>query len=435
MSYLRFFSVLTDALVAFAVGGGYITLFFIMILEGVPLLGVLIPGHVAIIAAGFIAATGVFNIWVVIGVGVVGAMIGDYVSFSIGRRYGLSLVQRFRGRFFIRQSHIDKATRLVESHTGKALVIGRFNPVTRGIMPFLVGAGGGAPRAFWLFNAIGAILWVVCSVVLGYLLGLGYHSAAGTFGKLIVVATVAAVLIIWGYRFVNVRFHIFRRYELFALSLNVLSLYVLAKMVQDAFAAPSFMAGFDVWASSLVVDPGSGAPIVATALAYLAYGVSTVGSTAVVSVLTVLGGILLAYLRKWRSAAILLLSVGSTAFLVGWMKDFFMRSRPDSFVLPGLTGLASDPSFPSGHAAFASAFFLIMAYLLAPQLRTWVRRELFVTFCVIAAIAVGLSRIILNVHWASDVIAGWALGIFCATASILFVRYLGELFMGKQELV
>jgi membrane-associated phospholipid phosphatase len=46
-------------------------------------------------------------------------------------------------------------------------------------------------------------------------------------------------------------------------------------------------------------------------------------------------------------------------------------------------------------------------------------------------ILIGLSRLILNVHWASDIIAGWSLGIFCATASILLVRYVGTLFTGK----
>ena len=61
MPYLGFFSALSDTLVAIAVGGGYTTLFLVTLLEGVPLIGVLIPGHVAIIAAGFVASTGVFN--------------------------------------------------------------------------------------------------------------------------------------------------------------------------------------------------------------------------------------------------------------------------------------------------------------------------------------------------------------------------------------
>ena len=427
MSYLRFFSAFSDTLVAFAVGGGYVTLFLITALEGIPLLGVLIPGHVVIIAAGFIAATGIFNIWVVMAVAIVGAVIGDFLSFSIGRRYGMPLIQRFRSVFFIRQSHIDKASRLVESHTGKALIIGRFNPVTRGIMPFLVGAGGVTPRSFWPFNIIGAFLWVVCSVFLGYILGLGYHAAAGMFGKMIVVAVIASVLIIWGYRFVNARFHIFRRYELFALGLNVLSLCALARIIQDAFSSRSFMAGFDLWANgrSALLAASPNGPFWAA----VASSVSSIGGLVTVTVLTVAVGIFLAFRRKWRSAAVLLLSVGSAALSVGWMKSFFMIVRPANSLIPAL---AADPSFPSAHAAFAAAFAIAVVYLAAPHIRSWVARESFMTLCVLGAIAVGLSRIVLNAHWASDVIAGWALGVFCATGSILLVRYIGELVMGKR---
>ena len=427
MSYLRFFSAFSDALVALAVGGGYVTLFLITALEGLPLLGVLIPGHVVIIAAGFIAATGIFNVWIVIPIAVIGAVIGDFLSFTIGRRYGMPLIQRFRSVLFIRQTHIDKAARLIESHTGKALIFGRFNPVTRGIMPFMVGAGGVASRSFWPFNILGAVLWVVSSVILGYLLGLGYHAAAGTFGKMIVVAVIASLLIIWGYRFVNARFHIFRRYELFALGLNVLSLYALARMIQDAFSSRSFMAGFDLWVNGLSASL-SAAPA-GPALAAAASAVSAVGGTVSLSVIAVLLGVFLALRKKWRSAGILLLSIGSTAFAVSWMKSFFMIVRPANSLVP-IIGV--DPSFPSGHAAFAAAFAIAVVYLFAPRIRSWVKRELFMTACVLVAIAVGLSRIVLNVHWASDVIAGWALGVFCATGSILLVRYVGELIMGKR---
>jgi undecaprenyl-diphosphatase len=442
MPYLRFFSALSDALVAFAVGGGYVTLFLVTVLEGLPLLGVLIPGHVAIIAAGFIAATGIFNIWVVMAVAIVGAVIGDFLSFTIGRRYGMPLIQRFRSVFFIRQSHIDKASRLVESHTGKSLIIGRFNPLTRGIMPFMVGAGGVAPRSFWPFNILGAVLWVVSSVLLGYILGLGYHSAAGMFGKMIVVAVIVSLLIIWGYRFVNARFHIFRRYELFALGLNVLSLYILARMIQDVFVAHSVMdcaiAGtnavslvcFDIRVNAISAGLASG--IHGQSLIAAASWASSVGGLTTVSVLTVIGGLYLALRKRWRSVAILLLSVGSTAIMVGWMKDIVGRLRPENMYAPLWASLGNDPSFPSAHAAFAAAFLTAIAYLFAPHIRSWVRRELFMTACVIAAIAIGLSRIVLNAHWASDVIAGWAHGVFCATGSILLVRYIGELIMGKR---
>jgi undecaprenyl-diphosphatase len=80
----------------------------------------------------------------------------------------------------------------------------------------------------------------------------------------------------------------------------------------------------------------------------------------------------------------------------------------------------------------AAAFFIILAYLLAPKIHSWIKRELMIVICVLVVIAIGLSRIILNVHWFSDVIGGWSLGIFFATASILLVRYVGVLVIKKE---
>ena len=428
MPYLHFFSGLTDTLVYIALGGGYATLFVATFLEGVPLLGIIIPGHVAIIAAGFLAAAGVLDIWIVMAVTLVGAIAGDFMSFYLGRRYGWPLIERLRPYFFLRDEHIEKAKRLLEAHTGKSLLIGRFNPITRGIMPFLVGASDTPASSFWGFNCLGAFLWVVSSVALGYVLGLGYHAASGIFGRLIVVAVIAGGLIIWGYRYVNARFHVFKVYEAFALILNLLSLFVLARMIQDAFAAQSFMAGFDIWVNGISAAIAAGSH--GTAVSTVAGWVSAIGGLATVSTLTVLGGIALVAQKRWRSATILLFSVGATAFLVGWMKDFFLRARPLDSLVPSL---ATDPSFPSAHAAFAAAFFVATIYLLAPRVRSWVWRESFVALCVIATILIGISRIALNVHWATDVIAGWSLGIFCATGSILLVKYLGELVVGEPE--
>jgi hypothetical protein len=207
--------------------------------------------------------------------------------------------------------HIAKARSLLDRHTGKAMVIGRFTPATRALMPFLVGAGETSAGKFWLFNIVGGISWAVSSILIGYAFGSGYHAAAGYFGKLVVVAVIAALIIVWGYRFMNMRFHIFKRYELFALGLNLISLFVLARMIQDAFSAQSFMAGFDVWVSSHIVDPITHAVLLPGWLVVLGYWVTTIGSTGVMIGLGVLSTLWLALKKRWRSAAIMILSIGT----------------------------------------------------------------------------------------------------------------------------
>jgi 2,3-bisphosphoglycerate-dependent phosphoglycerate mutase len=418
------FSYFTDNIAGWIAAGGYTLLFLTVFLEAIPLLGTAVPGHVAVFMAGFLAKVGILNLWWVIAIAVVAAILGDFLGFYLGRRYGLSLIDRLKPYFFLTDDHLAKAQGLLAKHTGKAMIIGRMNPVTRALMPFLVGTGGTSIGKFWLFNILGGVIWAGGSILIGYALGFGYHAAAGYFGRAIVITVVAAVIIIWGYRFANLRFHVFRRYELFVLILNVLSLWALASMIRNALATVPKI-DFDLWVYAFMSSH------VGSFLGTTANIVTTIGGTAVTGGLAIVTGLFFAFRKKWRSAAIMIMSIGSTGILVSFMKDFFMVTRP----LHGLVYIdPTDWSFPSGHAALAAAFFFVIAYLFAPKIKNWVARESFIVFCILAIIAIGLSRLILNVHWASDVIAGWSLGIFCATASILLVRYVGALLVKKSAI-
>lgn len=423
MPYSHIFLALATNINYLIVKGGYIVIFFSSILEGVPLVGMLIPGHVIILSAGFVAKLGLLNIWFVIILSSLGAVIGDYLGFYFGRRYGMRFIDKLRPYFFIKDSHIEKAKSLLDKHTGKALIIGRFSPITRALMPFMVGCSQAPARRFWLFNIIGGVLWVTSSVLIGYIFGLGYHAIAGFVGRLVLIAIITSIVIIWGYRFVNERFHIFRRYELFVLSLNILSFFALLKTIEDTWAKESFMANFDVWVNTFMAENIS--PIIAN----IADIITNVGGTAVMIVLSIILGIVFLYKRRWRSGAIFILSICTTGFFVGLMKELFMRVRPEN----ALHIIVNDPSFPSGHAAMAASFFVAFAYIMAPKIHSRIRRELFIALCVLLVVIIGLTRLILNVHWFSDVLAGWSLGVFVTTGTILLIRYLWVLIRGHQN--
>jgi undecaprenyl-diphosphatase len=421
MAYTHIFSAFTSHIETIITTGGYPFLFLAVILEGIPLIGTLVPGHVAIIAGGFLARVGILNIWWVLGLAITAAILGDFIGFSLGRKYGMSLIDRLKKYFFIKDSYIESVNALLSKHTAKSMIIGRFTPLTRALMPFIVGTSETPIHKFWIFNIIGAVGWIGSSVMLGYVFGIGYHAVSAYFGKAVLAAIIIAALIIWGYRFVNVRFHIFRRYELFALGLNLIALYTLARTIQDAWAASSFMANFDVWVNVYM------ATHVTSLMATVASWISMFADIGPMTGIGVVVAVGFALQKRWRSTAIMLLSLGSTAFLVGFMKELFLRARPDNALQ-----LLTDHSFPSGHAAIAAAFFTIIGYLATVRIKNWKKREIIVVACVIGAILIGLSRIVLNVHWASDVIAGWALGVFLATGSILLVRYVSMFFMRRN---
>ena len=418
---LQYFSALSDNISNIIAVGGYPVIFLSVILEGIPLIGTIVPGHVAIIAGGFFAHSGELNIWVVTIVCLVAAVSGDLFGFYIGRKYGISFIDRFKKYLFIRDEHIERVQNLLNKHTGKAMIIGRLSPMTRALMPFFVGTGQTSIGKFWIFNIIGAVIWVGASIVLGYGFGFGFSAAASYFGRAVVIAVIAGALIIWGYRFVNVRFHIFRRYELFALIINVLSLFILALTIRDALSATSFLANFDVWVNGFM---NSNVGTVAISVSEFIGAIASVGIPVIAGIAI---GFAFIFNKRWRSAVIMLLAVLSSFSMFSFMKEFFLRPRPDNALQ-----LLTDPSFPSGHATMAAAFLFVCAYLFAPKIKHWIYRELFIVICALLAIGVGVSRLILNVHWASDVIAGWSFGLFCATASIILVRYASELARGGK---
>ncbi len=430
MGYSHYISDLTKLVETIAVVGGYPFLFLTVLLEGVPLLGTIVPGHVSIIVAGFLIRVGVFNVWITCALAIIAAVSGDYIGFYLGRKYGLSLIDRVKPYFFITDEHIAKVQKLLGKHTGKAMILGRLSPVTRSLMPFIVGASHtdnhadehadkkakkSEEKRFWTFNIIGGSIWAIGSIILGYAFGAGYQMANVFTGKTILIVIGAALIIAWGYRFVNVRFHAFKRYELFILILNILSLWGLAQTVRDTLSLHSQLANFDLSINIFMAEH------VTPLMASIATWISDGG----VFLMFVIGVITLAFLlrkKKWRSVSLLVLSLSSSAIMMTFLKEFFMRTRPEN-ALQVLT----DPSFPSGHATMAATFFLVVMYLLVPRIHSWIKRESFIVLCVLCVIAIGLSRVVLNVHWSSDVIAGWSLGIFCTSASILLVRYVGGL--------
>jgi membrane-associated phospholipid phosphatase len=150
--------------------------------------------------------------------------------------------------------------------------------------------------------------------------------------------------------------------------------------------------------------------------------VSTVGGF--VSLLGL--GITLALWLWWRRchlaiaiAPVLSLLLAGLASVVA--KAAFGRVRPPiSFHEVHVTS----PAFPSGHATDAAGFFLAAAFVLALSVAHRRRTQLLlIGIAVLLAGLVGLSRLVLAVHWLSDVVAGWALGTTIAISVVVVAWY------------
>ena len=141
-------------------------------------------------------------------------------------------------------------------------------------------------------------------------------------------------------------------------------------------------------------------------LAEAARWLTELGGFMVLLPVTAAGATWLLVRREWMSAALLVGVTLSGRLLVSLQKDWTARVRPDA---QGHLVPVESLAFPSGHAANATMVLLCLALLL-PTDERW--RGVAVWAAVWLALAIGLTRVMLGVHWPSDVIGGWAFGLF-----------------------
>lgn len=143
------------------------------------------------------------------------------------------------------------------------------------------------------------------------------------------------------------------------------------------------------------------------ALADSARLLTMLGDGRVVTIFAGFGALALISLRKPWPAFVLLVGTALGKALTELQKYEFNRLRPAEN--PHLV-LVHNLSFPSGHSANSMMTYVALALLLAPP----EHRRVWLGFAVVLAILVGLSRVMLGVHWPSDVIGGWSYGLFWA---------------------
>ena len=112
--------------------------------------------------------------------------------------------------------------------------------------------------------------------------------------------------------------------------------------------------------------------------------------------------------------------IGAT-FSGEYLKTFIQRARPDT--LPGLQPILNSYSYPSGHSNGSMVFYGFLGILLYVHASTKIRKMLAISIPGIMIFLVGLSRLILNYHFASDVIGGYLLGAFWVTFSLAIPLY------------
>jgi undecaprenyl-diphosphatase len=196
------------------------------------------------------------------------------------------------------------------------------------------------------------------------------------------------------------------------------ALIVTAAAAAAVFVTLAVMVGIDPepsafdLAAARVAEDVRAAPLTAAMKVF-----STVGSSPAIAIqIAVIGGLILLVGRDPRPGLWLLAAFAGAWFLSNGFKAILDRPRPED----GLVA-ADGAAFPSGHATQGAAYFVMLAVVLLGVLpRPW--RGVAAAVAVALGVLSGLSRIYLGVHWITDVIGGFALGLAWLCTLLLVAR-------------
>ncbi|MBC2365491.1 DedA family protein [Listeria booriae] len=151
----------------------YVIIFLIVFIETGLVIFPFLPGDSLLFAAGALAVLpgSDLNIFILLIVLWVAAVLGDTVNYHIGKKIGTSIPQESWLGKVINQEKMDKAEAFFNKHGGKTIFIARFMPFIRTFAPFVAGASRMNYRYFLNYNVLGATVWVLLCTLAGYFFG------------------------------------------------------------------------------------------------------------------------------------------------------------------------------------------------------------------------------------------------------------------------
>lgn len=133
--------------------------------------------------------------------------------------------------------------------------------------------------------------------------------------------------------------------------------------------------------------------------------------------------------NKWAAISVFVIA-STSVILMSALKSLIRRHRPDHQLVEGITNF----SFPSGHSFMSIAFYGLFIYWAALFIKNKKAKAALIIFMIIIILLIGVSRVYLRVHFATDVIAGWSIGTCWLLVSLQVVNVFYErVFMLKNK--
>lgn len=148
----------------------YGLLFFVIFMETGFVVTPFLPGDSLLFAAGTFASPVMgeaLNIYALVGLLTVAAILGDTVNYWIGHYLG----ERAYNSRWVKKEYLDRTHAFFERHGGKTIFLARFVPIIRTFAPFVAGVGKMSYGYFFSYNVFGGLTWVPLFTLAGYFFG------------------------------------------------------------------------------------------------------------------------------------------------------------------------------------------------------------------------------------------------------------------------
>lgn len=414
----------------------YLGIFLVSAGESLALVGLFLPGVAIMFGIGALVAAGALELWPTLAAAAGGAVLGDGLSFWIGRHFHQHL--RVMWPFSRYPALMNRGVDFFYKHGGKSVVLARFLGPVRPILPTVAGMLDMPPRKFFAVNVISALLWAPAYTLPGVVFGASLGLASQVAGRLAVVVLILVALVWFTAWLVGVVFRYLQPRAGFLLSrtLDWSGTHPLLQPLAAALLDPThpearglaglvavlalasllttwllsgWLAGLDRFLFEALSALRN--PIADQAMLFI----TSLGDSSLLFTVLAVGCAWL-LLRGRRNAALHWLGmVTATALVTYLLKLVIAAPRP----MPLYEGL-SVYSFPSTHTTLSIAVYGFLAVLIAREL-TPMRRWAPYLGAALLVIPIAFSRLYFGAHWLSDVLGGLALGL--VTLALFGIAY------------
>jgi len=422
----------------------YAAVFLFAFFESLPLLGLFVPGSTLIVGASILVPSGALSLAPLLVAAITGSVAGDTASFAVGRYYGRDLLSL--GPLARRSELIGRARGFLDRHGGKGILLGRFTPPLRGIVPAVAGVTRIGWGRFLIAASVAAVGWAPAHIVPGALIGASLQLAGAVTARL---AGFILLLLLFGYLLIfAVRSALYwgipagaaamRRALLWARAHdNIIGREILALLDPGhregkALAALFVLLILGGWGFFAVLeDIVTSDPLVQadTAIFNALQALRSPWADTVMVAITELGDAKvtvpvaaaaigwLAWRRAWVDAIYVGAAIVFAQAFAAGVKIALHTPRP----IPELYHGWSAFSFPSGHATVNAVMYGFLGVMILRQAGPVLRRGIAGGLVLLVGL-IALSRLYLGAHWFSDVAAG--LGFGAAWVGLLGIAYI-----------